>query len=292
MTRRGRDVPLREVRRVDHHAHVIEIGFQGAEPLTDVLLVINDRHEPEQVGREAAAFSMNSRITPLHEGGDRRLPGFGRVLATELGGTQVTIGWEPDVVVLNLVEPEPGCFGCQRDVGIPQLFIEGVDPGNTHLVHPETAVGVLHGEVGPCFRHKRILEHDETGNRVDVVVLQCVQDGVDIHDRVDSAGIAEKRYLAVVIHRVLLDIDHDGVDFGGVRDPDQVIETAGSGQDRPVRIDALDQLPLESGLGHPTVASCRLHRFEARCRDRYLSPIPDTFERVGPVATGDGGDIA
>src|SRR5690606_31608113 len=137
--------------------------------------------------------------------------------------------------------------------------------------------------------HQRILEDDQPRNRVDVVFLQLPDDFIDIEDGVDGTGIPKELDLTVVVDGVLLDVDDDGVDLGGIGDLDQVVQLVGRAQRRVVRIDTLDHL-----LGHLDIGD--LHRVRdgqllvlepcRHHRDRRACTNPRDLERAIPGGDG------
>ncbi len=133
--------------------------------------------------------------------------------------TDASVRGEPDVVELDLVEPfERGLAG-DRDVVLPDLLAERIDPGQSLGVDPGLAGSrVDDGQVGPGLGQDVVLEGHDAGDRVHAPRLELGQHRPEVlqDDRALGARGQRFRHLGAVGDpaAVSLDVDDHGVQLG------------------------------------------------------------------------------
>src|SRR5262245_50969830 len=131
------DRVLREMRWIDHRADVIDNRGDILKALPDALVVINEQHPAENVGRELDS----ERAEGLSGFGQESCNGLdallliGVVLA-EISTFQIAIR-EADVVVLDFIEAELGRFDGEVDIRLDQTFPERIDPRLSRPTPPD-----------------------------------------------------------------------------------------------------------------------------------------------------------
>ena len=127
----------------------------------------------------------------LADGGDPVSRGVGRVVVHH--GAEVTVGGEPDVVELDLVEAEFAGFDGQIEGILPGLPVGGVHPAEALHGAPDAAgLGVVECEFVADRGSDRVLEGDDPRDRVEapfVWRLRCLPGVVPVGDRPDVAGL-------------------------------------------------------------------------------------------------------
>src|SRR5690606_3957149 len=103
-------------------------------------------------------------------------------------------------------------------------------------------------QVRELLRDCTVLEDDEPGNGVDIVVMQLFQERWQVDDGGYRASIPEELYLRVVEDKFFLDVYDDRVDFRGIDDIDQPIEIFLRIGDVWIVVDALDRLEFERDI--------------------------------------------
>ncbi len=176
------------------------------------------------------------RVALAHAPAARGEDGRGHALARFVG--------EPHVIELHLREPQLYRLARQVRRVDPDRVVVGVDPRDVDPVAPQPARRAVPDRPGAlALGQERVLGDDEARDRVDAVRPERVEPrphvlGARALARADLLGRGHRRRVQQA-PRVVLHVDHEGVDLGGVGERDQLPQFGRA--ERPgVHVQALD----------------------------------------------------
>src|SRR5208282_1317694 len=122
------------------------------------------------------------------------------------------------VIELNLIEAKARSLDRDRNIVFPDLLIEGISPSKLLAISEDRAVGPLYRELGPRRRQRIIFEYYDSGDRVDLLTMQTLQQRSCVVHRYRALSACLlcqwNRAFESDHASIALDVDHHGIEFG------------------------------------------------------------------------------